>query len=128
MPYTVDYDADKGLITVVNMGVMSRAEYHDEIAQCKAMSDAHDVKRFLVDDLKLEPSLKLLEIYDFTDLYEKMGVSHDNRIAVVARPDPAKKHKFDFFETICQNRGFQVKLFADTDTALAWVMDDQSAS
>lgn len=127
MPYTVDYDADQGLITVANTGVMSRAEYHDQITQCKTLADEHDVKRFLVDDLKLEPSLKLMEIYDFTDLYEKLGVDATSRIAVLARPDPAKQHKFDFYETICQNRGFSVKLFADRDAALTWLMRDQPA-
>lgn len=125
MSWTVEYDADRGLITVTNVGKMSREAYHDEIARCKALSDEHNVKRFLVDDTQLEPSLKLMEIYDFPDLYAKMGVSHDSRIAVVAQPTEAKKHKFDFFQTICQNRGFNVKLFLDKDAALTWVMGDQ---
>lgn len=125
MPWTVDYNADRGLITVTNVGVMSREAYHEEITRCKQLSDQHDVKRFLVDDLQLEPSLKLMELYDFPDLYERMGVDHKSRIAVVAQPSPAKKHKFDFFETICQNRGFSVKVFNDKDNALAWVMGNQ---
>jgi len=124
MPWTVDYNADRGLITVANVGKMSREEYHDEITRCKELSDKHNVKRFLVDDLQLEPSLKLMEIYDFPDLFAKLGVDHTSRIAVLAQPSESKKHKFDFYETICQNRGFTVKLFSDNDAALQWVMGD----
>ena len=43
------------------------------------------------------------------------------REAVLLPLDPAAEEEFQFFETVCRNRGLDVRVFAERDEALAWL-------
>lgn len=66
-----------------------------------------------------EPSIK--DIFRMPKMLDQLGIPKSARIAVIVREDAPKGLGPFFFETICRNRGYKVKVFRSEDEAMTWV-------
>ena len=63
-----------------------------------------------------------VEILSLPELYRSLGLTGSFRQAIVAPPGSAALDAAAFYETVCLNRGHQVRLFQERDRALEWLV------
>jgi hypothetical protein len=77
------------------------------------------IKRALCDETAVTTSLNTLDTYDI-GMFLSKTIPTWLKIAIVFDPDTS----FDlrFFESLVVNRGQQIKIFTDTDSAMTWLI------
>lgn len=63
----------------------------------------------------------ILDVYHLPVLFKKMDVDYKTQTALI--PSENNKHKeiYDFFETVCFNKGYSIKQFKNIDNAKHWL-------
>ena len=120
MQWQMTYDEADDILVVKTAGVIeieSATQMRNEGAR---LLKQHDCLCCLLDHTDLEAdALQTLDIYNLPKRYAALGISHAMRMAVVVPPQFRKNMKF--FEAVCQNNGYQVSVFFDHASALAWL-------
>lgn len=123
MPCTIGFDEKTKILEVT---------YHGELGPDDLYSTTHDILtamlehkalRVLFDCSHAHFDAPSLDVYQLPDLCEAHGVARQAREAVVKPRDGYHKELFEFYEDVCCNRGFFVKLFDDAVTARAWLLE-----
>ena len=65
--------------------------------------------------------VSLAELYWLPDYAAVIGAPWDNRVAVVLPRTPYRLESFQFFELVCNNAGWNVKLFESNAAAENWL-------
>ncbi len=78
----------------------------------------HNCTRLLFDHRQTDVIAKFMRAYDRPIKYEEFGLDRSAKLAILLREvdDDLK-----FYETVCNNRGWQVQLFTDYDAAVGWL-------
>ena len=121
MPYTVNFLDSEGIVTVVNSGVLEYKDYSEQAREAHELSLTKDSYLFLADCTKMVNNADLFEILDLPGLYERIKVSRSIKVAVLLSEDAATNEDIRFYETVCLNRGWNVKVFSNQDSALVWL-------
>ncbi len=120
MQWQMTYDEADSILVIKTTGVIeieSATQMRNEGAR---LLKQHGCLRCLLDHTDLEAdALETLDIYNLPKRYAALGISHAMRMAVVVPPQFQKNMKF--FEAVCQNNGYQVSVFFDHASALAWL-------
>lgn len=125
MTFKVEYDERSDCVIGTFAGRLdkeSAREYAKEIAKVSADNDC---ARFLNDLREAELGFSTVEIHDLpkmlNELTEGAGLDRSWRRAVVG-PKGKDQRDYDFFETVAANQGYTVKVFADLDKAMDWLL------
>jgi len=121
MPWEARYLDDDELVLVVNRGRLGMKDYERQIEEALRLGLLHGCNRYLVDNLALQPHLDALDIYDFPRLYDRFFVDGSTRIAVLFDPASAVREGLEFYETVCRNQGYDVRLFHVREQAVDWL-------
>jgi len=54
-------------------------------------------------------------------MYEKLGMDKTTRIAVLVSNIETKAEELHFYENVCLNRGWHIRIFTDRDAAIEWL-------
>ncbi len=126
MVFKVEYDEGRNCVIGTFAGRLdmeSAREYAKEIAKVSADNDC---ARFLNDLRGAEPGFSTLDIHDLPktlhELTEGAGLDRSWRRAILA-PKGKDVRDYDFFETVAANQGYTVKVFADLDKAMDWLLE-----
>jgi hypothetical protein len=81
----------------------------------------HGIPKVLVDVREIEGALSTMEGFELpTEHFQKI---RDQRIlqkaAIVDRKE--NEERFRFFQTVAENRGFNLRVFTDVDEATSWL-------
>lgn len=101
----------------------SREMLSQLMEECKR----ENMSRILIDSREASSHSTMLDVWTLARDLGSLGVSHENRVAVLNRP----KDNFDraaFLELCATNRGYQVKAFREFEQAFAWLTSDQPSS
>jgi hypothetical protein len=79
------------------------------------------ILRFLADLTGMSGGHSAGDLFEVVQAMERMGVPRTMREAIVPRPGSISVADARFFEDACRNRGFDVRIFPDRATALAWL-------
>lgn len=120
MEWELMYQPSDEIIFIKTRGVLeinSATQMRNEGA---ALITLHNCKRILLDHRQLDDSaLTTLDAFDLPKIYDALGISRTVKMALVVTLDLMQK--LHFFETVCQNNGYSVRLFPDRESALAWL-------
>lgn len=124
MPYTMEYLVEEGITLITNIGVLT---YEDFMKQAREALDISRLKKcnmILVDCTSMITQAQVTEMFDTSAFYEAIGAPRENKIALVAPPTGTKTEEdLRFYETVCINRGWRVKMFADKESAIKWLRE-----
>ena len=118
MSWSVEYDAQLGIIIEVFTGVVTVDEVRDEAMRCFALAEEKNTNCFLTDCAQAEFKLSNVDIVSISELYDRIGVKRPIRIAVISPESDTGQDVTDFFETVCVNRGWKAKAFSERQAAL----------
>ena len=71
--------------------------------------------------------LPTIDGYQHADLFKSLGIDHRYRIAWVEE-NPEAVDGLHFAETVLINRGLPGRLFSSKDTALDWLLNEETAN
>lgn len=83
----------------------------------------HGCDRLLVDDTDVAYTSSTLSLYEMAKFYNDSHFQREVRkVALV--PNPTYKEDNTFYETVVRNRGLNLRVFYDLESAAAWLNAD----
>ncbi len=122
MAITVTYNADLCIIEITCKGEASSDELIAEQAPSFALAEEHNTDRFLLDLTNYESSLSPINILDGVSSYDEKSTRRIS-IAVVAPVSEEAREDARFYETVCLNRGWNARMFAERQEAIDWLVN-----
>lgn len=121
MPYSVTHSSEQKLIHIRNIGKLTPDDYRAGAREALRLSLEHGVLRCLIDNSALHNQVGTTDLYTLPEFYESIGIPKTIKAAVLVSEQTPRIDDIAFFETVCRNRGYDVKLFTSRDEALAWL-------
>jgi hypothetical protein len=124
MTITTAYIEEVNIIDTVLVGRVTIDEMKETIRESIQMARDHDTHRFLVDCCSLTKGGTIVQLYSLGDFYLEIDVMPGTKQAIVLSNTPEIQRDIRFYETATRNRGFDVQLFTDRSTAIAWLLHE----
>jgi hypothetical protein len=122
MPWGVELDAGRGIIVVTYEGHVTLQDVRACAAAVIALMKEADTAFVLTDFSgvsRLDSSTT--DVVGLPELYHRLGLDRPFREALAAPDGSAARDQAMFYETVCVNRGYQVRAFATRARALDWL-------
>mgnify|MGYP000873593975 CR=1 FL=1 len=123
MPWTVTFDAGPAIVHTTFTGLVPPEDLEAAVQATLALAVAHGALRFLADCRGLEGGHSLFDLFEKAQRVERSGLSRCVREAVVMPANVRVRSDVQFWETVARNRGFEVRVFPDLDSAVAWLTE-----
>ncbi len=121
MPWRVDIPLEASLVETTYSGVLTPPELSDAVRETLRVAETSGLKRFLADCTSLEGGHSILDLYALVDSIAKDATGIDKE-AVLLPSLPAAAEDVRFWETACFNRGLNVRVFVDRESAREWLL------
>lgn len=122
MPWTVEYNAEYDIIQCTYVGRITDDDFKKATIRSRDLAKTNNTSRFLIDDSEWEGGASTLGLHGLPALFEELGFERTSRGALILPPlGTAEAEDAHFFETVCYNRGWQVKVFTDRQDAIDWL-------
>jgi hypothetical protein len=122
MPYTIQFLEDKRIVIIENIGKISSEEFEKQSVEALELGRNNNTSLFLADSTQIAGRTTPLELLDFPDMYERIGAPKTTKLAIVLPENSIGQENIKFLETVCLNRGWQVKIFETKDLAIDWLI------
>ena len=122
MPWQVEFDEQRRVILLAYRANVSYEDVHESSIAVIAMThdkDTHKILTDFTDAVSLAHSS--IDIFHLPTTYKTLGQDLPLVEAIVDPKDPKIRKDAEFYETVCINRGFTVRVFEDRDQALEWL-------
>lgn len=123
MSYTIEYLETEGICLITNTGEFTPEDFMKQAQEALEVSRLKRCSKFLVDCTSMIIQSKTTDIYNTAAFYEEIGAPRENKIALVVPSGTKAEGDLKFYETVCSNRGWQVKMFAERASAMQWLRD-----
>ena len=121
MPTDVEFNSELRIIEVFHTGIVTEEDLRQSDSAATGYRMEHDVDAFLVDTSGVESVANALDLYDLPELYDEGQVSRSIRIALLLPHAPAARQMAQFYDNVCNNRGWQVRSFDHRSAAIEWL-------
>lgn len=121
MEWTVSVLSGQKIVVIQTQGVADEA---DSLKMAKSIAETmaeYNAERCLIDHSAIHSVTgAVVKIYYRPQELREVGIPSKVRIAEAVLP--AHKAHFDFFETVCRNRGFDFRIFNERESAIQWLV------
>lgn len=122
MPWTIEPTEDGRILKVTYDGAFGSDELGVITDRILAEMVGRKIGRVLLDCADAHFDVPVLNVYKLPDRYDSRGIERSEVRAAVVKPrDGYRAELFEFYEDVCRNRGYFVKLFADAAAAMEWL-------
>jgi hypothetical protein len=121
MPWTIDHDPRRDVMVIKVTGEMTLDDAKAVTRGVLAQAEVQPTDRVLVDASELLGWMSPVQVLEMIRDYGIASDQRNMRVGVVRPPLTALHEDLRFYETASQNRGYAVRLFADSGTALEWL-------
>lgn len=122
MPWQVRVLEDHPVVETCYTGRLSADELAAAVRETLAAARAHNEVLVLGDCTGLEGGHSIFDLFATVDLVIASGLAGRMREAVLLPSLPESLETVHFWETACRNRGLCVRIFADRQEALHWLL------
>ena len=121
MPTSCRIREAEGVVESVYAGVVSPDELERAVLAAIDLAKASGMYRFYTDVTGLTGGHSASNLFAIIGLLERLDLPRTIREAIVASRSSISAADVQFYEDACQNRGWNVRIFADPESALAWL-------
>jgi hypothetical protein len=126
MPYIVKHLPNLAIAEITLTGDISGNDLREVTSECITLQKLTGIKRFLVDANGWEVVASFLDVYEIAETqYQAEGLHRHSHIAVVLPTALSAQVAANFYETVCQNRGWNAVVHRNSQSALDWLMGAQ---
>jgi hypothetical protein len=126
MPWTVEYEPERALIVVTGSGNMSDEDATAQTTEAICFLKQNHSNAILVDYSGAVSEVSLPSLYWLPDYCSELGAPWNIRVAVLLPRTPYRLESFQFFQLVCKNAGYNVRLFEAKEAAEAWLAEAQA--
>lgn len=124
MAWTYSLNPELPFVAVEFSGNITARDLKEATSALISLEKGKGINRFLIDctDMVLEASL--LDVYNLpAKQYIDENADRNGRVALVfpESGSPKEKEAVQFYETVCTNRGWDVRAFSEHPDAVAWL-------
>lgn len=112
---------DQGIIETTLLTGITERELRLSIDRAYRISVKTGIHRYLVDASAANSHISLLTYYELPKVFLSLDLPRSSRIAVLSSRSQQGKERVRFFEHVCRNRGWQVRMFFHRLEALEWL-------
>ena len=123
MPWHISIHPDFPIVETCYSGVLSPPELSDSITETLAFSLSHGLNLFLGDCTQLVGGHSVVDLYFFADALAASAGGRAFKEAVILPSLPGSAENVRFWETTCYNRGLNVRIFSERESAIKWLME-----
>ncbi|MFH1372120.1 MAG: hypothetical protein ABII09_12660 [Planctomycetota bacterium] len=124
MEWKIDYLEKDGIVSVKTSGPANWDQTRKMCEEALALGRSNGSHRFLVDHQQIEHGLTILQVDDLPGMFKQIGVTAEDKIAILFNPAPKMSEAFAFFRDTSFLASLQVRLFTETGEAIAWLKSD----
>ncbi len=121
MPVKIGFSENPERIEVNYSGTITESEYGDAIREFVKFNAEKKCLLVLTDLREMTVSPSILNVYDSINMFEKMGIDKNTSEALIIPENKFAADNVKFYETACQNRGYNVRLFYNKEDAIKWL-------
>ena len=121
MSYTIEYLEKEEIGLITNTGAFTYEDFMKQTREALEVSRVKKCKKFLVDCTLMTFQSQTMPLYETTAFYDEIGAPKENKIALVVPAGAKIEADLRFYETVCVNRGWQVKIYSDRESAMHWL-------
>ncbi len=121
---TFSIDSQAGIFIMKTAPSVTVEDAHAIIAEYANKLNASGLRKVIEDHRDLESDMTITDLYYLPQVYAQCGISKSVRIAIITSRTGFRIPDLDFFETVCQNNGYDAKVFEDEVTARQWLDDE----
>lgn len=126
MSLTLEYEPVNRIVETVNVGIVTAKDLSDEVEQAVVLGNKNGCRRFLSDHSQSEVRYSFLDVYELPSLYAAHGLDRSCWIAIIPPASEDGAEIANFQETVCHNRGWNIRKFEDRREALEWLLESPS--
>ena len=112
---------EEGLLCVLVEGEQPESAIEEMIRVAVGAQEEHGVSKYLIDARRWTPSWGVATIYQFPKVFKTLGLALTSRIAILHPGDGPGAQLLRFFDTVCFNAGYTLRVFGSPDAAARWL-------
>ena len=126
MSYEIKFIKENGIIEIKNKYDISYEKMITQTQEVIKLQHEKNTSLILTDfsSVKVNVDVNLSDIFQFPELYEQMGMDRKSKIAVLVSEMEVKTEELDFYETVCLNRGWNIRIFLKKTEAIEWLLSE----
>ncbi|MBN1826430.1 MAG: hypothetical protein JW958_09195 [Candidatus Eisenbacteria bacterium] len=123
MTWTVAFDDSLRIVILTYSGVSTGEDIKEAAVARIALGREKGVDRYLIDTTAVVTDESATsDLFDLPDkFYPAERNQRDSRIAILEPESSRSSEMVRFFESVCVNRGWAVKVFSDRESAIRWL-------
>ena len=129
MPCTYKHNSALEIVEIFLTGQVTIGELQESTSKFIAMEKTQGVHRFLIDttEMELAEPLSLKDIHDMpARQFLEEGADRLGQVAILPPKSAEARAAVRFYETVCQNRGWLIKIFSERQEASNWLTSGAS--
>ena len=121
MPWRVEFAPEKDAIVVTSSGEIRDEDARAQVEETIRLLKQNQASAVLADYADALSEVSLPSLYRLPDYYSQVGAPWHARVAVVLPRTRYRLESYQFFELVCKNAGYNVKLFEAREAAENWL-------
>lgn len=122
MEWNVSLEPDSGIIHSVYSGEITKRDVMAATEKALSYATGRGPHRFLTEHKQATSLLSTMDIFDTPDQWEKADLNRLNSLALVIYETEGYENDILFYETVCRNRGWNVRVFDNYQDAHEWLL------
>ena len=128
MPWTYKQDPTLQIVEVAYLGSTTARDLKESASELIALEKEKGINRFLIYTSAMEFAASLADVYNLpSKQYLEEGADRSGCVALILPTSPKEKEAVQFYETVCQNRGWNVQAFSERQEAIDWLTGGTSS-
>lgn len=123
MSWSATLSSDLPIIETRYVGVMTPSELSDAVQETLRLVQTSGRTLLVGDCSQLVGGHSITDLYRLAASLEASGMVNKLKEAVLLPSVPEANETAEFWETVSHNRGMDVRLFSDRQSALAWLFE-----
>ena len=122
MSLEIKFNNEYGIVESVFSNNVTNEELLRETKECIALAKENNSTLFLCNASNGIFRMSILHVFNLEKIHGKDNLNRISKIAVIEPSTRESKEFVEFYETACRNRGWNVKIFSDRQSALVWLI------
>ena len=122
MPCKVTYIEKHCIVETYYVGTPSIEEVLKIALETLTVAKQKETLRLLGNCLEMAQGGSELDIYSLIKFFESLSIDHRIKEAMLLSPLQKGRVDMDLYETMARNRGYNVRIFFDRESAIQWLI------